>query len=86
MNFYEDRTFNDYILLRKFNIYLDVQCSPDEIKKYFLRGVSDKNIREVFKLSRLFGVVRLNTRFNRDGSLQDKCILSFIRLQNLDPL
>jgi len=49
MNFYQERSFIDQLLIRKFNIYFDLSASDQEVKKYFLRGVKEDNIRAVFE-------------------------------------
>ncbi len=48
MNFYHERNYVDGLLMRKFNIYLDLSASETEVKKYFLRGVNEVKIRKVF--------------------------------------
>ena len=48
MNFYQERSFIDKLLIRKFNIYFDLSASDQEVKKYFLRGINEDNTRAVF--------------------------------------
>lgn len=48
MNFYENRSFNDVLMNRKINVYFNLSADRNDIKKYFLKGINEDNVRRVF--------------------------------------
>ncbi len=39
--FYNEANFNDKILIRPFNIYFNLTLSENEMKKYYLEGITE---------------------------------------------
>lgn len=84
--YYDKANFKDKILIRPFNIYLNVQLTDAEMKKYYIEGISEDNIRRIFEIARNYAVVKLYTSYTHSlstGKLKPNGLLSFVRKESL---
>lgn len=79
MNFYENRSFKDTLMNRNLNVYFNLSASKDDIKKYFIRGINEENVRKVFEKCRKYGIIRMDTLYGYKSLLKPTCILSYLR-------
>ena len=80
--FYDEYNFREKIILRPFNIYFSLQLNENELKKYFIEGLTEENQRAVFDAARKIGICKLCTKYQGDSAfrkLKPKGVLSFIR-------
>lgn len=87
--FYENANFKEKILIRPFNIYYNLQLNDNEMKKYFIEGVTEENQRKVFEAASKIGPLKLYTHYNSFSNnarkLKPKGIISFIRRDDIAP-
>lgn len=80
--FYNEANFNDKILIRPFNIYYNLALTENEMKKYFLEGITEENQRKLFEISKkIVGPCKLYTNYGSGprAKLKSTGLLSFIR-------
>lgn len=68
--------------MRPFNIYFSLQLNENEMKKYFIEGLTEENQRAVFDAARKIGICKLYTNYQGATALRKlkpKGVLSFIR-------
>lgn len=46
--FYDEANFVEKILIRPFNIYLNLKLAEDEMKKYYAEGLTGEKLRNLF--------------------------------------
>jgi len=83
--FYDDYNFNRSILMRPFNLYFNLTLADDEVKKYFLEGLTDDSQRKLFDAARKVGICKLSTSYSlpNKGPIKPKGLLSFVRSHEL---
>ena len=84
--FYGEYNFREKILLRPFNIYFSLQLNENEMKKYFIEGLTEDNQRAIFDAARKIGICKLYTNYQGATAfrkLKPKGVLSFIRKEEL---
>jgi hypothetical protein len=57
--FYNQNNFNEKILVRYFNISYNISLTENEMKKYFIEGITERNQRKIFEISRKIGPSKL---------------------------
>lgn len=79
--FYNEANFNEKILIRPFNIYYNLALTENEMKKYFIEGITEENQRKLFEISRKIGPSKLYTNYGSGAraKLKPTGLLSFIR-------
>lgn len=84
-NFYDEYNFKEKILFRNFNIYFNLQLNENEMKKYFIEGLTEENQRAIFEAARKIGICKLYTNYHGANAkkLKPKGVLSFIRKEEL---
>ena len=80
-NFYLESNFIEKILIRPFNIYFNLQLKEDEMKKYYLEGITEDNQRKLFEAANKVGLCKIYTSYGGGtrGKLKPTGLLSFIR-------
>ena len=80
--YYDRANFKDKILIRPFNIYLNVQLNENEMKKYYFEGINEDNMRRMFEISRKVGICKIYTSYTStlsSAKLKPTGVLSFVR-------
>lgn len=79
--FYNDSNFIEKILIRPFNIYYNLTLGENEMKKYYLEGITEENQRKLFEFARKIGPNKLYTSYGSGArsKLKPTGLLSFIR-------
>lgn len=83
--FYDEMNFVEKILIRHFNIYFNMTLHENEMKKYYLEGITEENQRKLFDACRKIGICKIYTNYGAGprGKLKPTAVLSFIRNQSI---
>lgn len=79
--FYTEANFIEKILIRPFNIYFNLTLTEQEMKKYYLEGITEDNQRKLFLTAKAVSPCKLYTSYGTGtrAKLKSTGLLSFIR-------